>query len=373
MNIHKKRFWITSFTLIGSIIGAGFLGLPYVFSKSGFLIGLFWLVLLGGILCYSKLALGEVTLRTKEQHQLTGYAKKYLGEKGKAIAFFSMFFGIYSALLAYLIGEGQSLSLLFTGSLNNAFLFGFGFWLIMTLLLQEGLRGLKKVESWGVIAVIVTILVIFILFLPNVNLSNLNYIKTENLLIPFGVTLFALLGFVAIPELRREIKGSEKMLKKSILFGSIAPIIIYAIFSFAFVGVLGENVNEVATLSFDNIIIILGVFTMLTSYFVLSFALKDMFFYDFHKDRRLRFIFVSAIPLLLYAFITFFDLASFIMVLGIGGVIAGGVDGILALLMNMKAKRLGDRKPEYSIPINWLIGFLIMAVFIFGIIVELFL
>ncbi len=128
--------WVTSFTMAGSVIGAGILGLPYVFAQSGFFIGILWIVFLGVILTFSKLCLGEVTLRTKVKHQLPGYAEKYLGKWGKRIIYFSMFFGIYAALVAYLIGEGQSLSKFFTGGLEYSLLFGFGFWLIMTLLLR---------------------------------------------------------------------------------------------------------------------------------------------------------------------------------------------------------------------------------------------
>src|SRR5210317_1019409 len=101
----NKKFWATTFTLTGTIIGAGILGLPYVFARSGFLVGLFWLIILGGIITYLNLALGEITLRTKGRHQLSGYAKKYLGKKGERVARFTMIFGIYSSLLAYLVGQ----------------------------------------------------------------------------------------------------------------------------------------------------------------------------------------------------------------------------------------------------------------------------
>ena len=53
-----KKFWATTFTLTGTIIGAGILGLPYVFAKSGFLVGLFWLVVLGAIMIFVNLSLG---------------------------------------------------------------------------------------------------------------------------------------------------------------------------------------------------------------------------------------------------------------------------------------------------------------------------
>jgi hypothetical protein len=150
---------------------------------------------------------------------------------------------------------------------------------------------------------------------------------------------------------------------------------LYIIFSFVFVGVLGKNISEVATLSFGgtlgNILLLLGVFTMMTSFFVLSFSLKDYFIFDL-KKRKLIFFYVSIIPLVLYLLISLFNLAGFITVLGIGGAISGGVAGILILLMNIKAKKKGERKPEYSVPINWFIIGTLALIFLIGIFFELF-
>jgi amino acid permease len=371
MNVGKKRMWVTGFTIAGSVIGAGILGLPYVFAQSGFLIGVLWIVLLGIILLFGKLCLGEVTLRTKEQHQFPGYAEKYLGKWGKRIIYFSMFFGIYAALTAYLIGEGQSLSKLFTGGIEYALLFGFGFWLIMVFLLHEGLRGLKKVETWGVFAIVSIVFILFFWLLPSFNLSNISYVEPANFFLPFGVTLFALMGFSCIPELRMEIKGSEKLLKKAIFIGALIPIIVYIIFSFSFVSVLGREVSEVATLSFGKIVYVLGIFTMLTSYFVLSFVLKDIFIYDL-KKKKLKFWFVSFVPLVVYFAVSFFDVAGFVAVLAVAGIVSGGLNGSLALLINLKAKKLGDRKPEYSMSISWIVVIVIILIFALGIVTKLF-
>jgi len=375
----KKRFFATAFTLSGTTIGAGILGMPYVFSKSGFFVGVFWLALLGGIMLLINLYLGEISLRTRKFHQLPGYAGEYLGKTGKRIMFFAVVFGIYSALLAYLIGEGQSLSKLFFGHFDYSIYFVIGFWVLMTLLLREGLKELKRVEFYGVIAIIVIVLVIFFSFFPQINLGNLNHFDLSNFFFPFGVIIFAMLGFSSIPELRQEIRKHEKLFKKAIILGTLIPIILYFIFTLVFVGVLGKNVQQVSTISFGNITIVLGIFTMLTSYFVLSFSLRDIFLYDikpkhkyFVKKETLSFIFVSLIPLLLYLGVTFFNIGDFIHVLGIGGVISGGLSGILILIINSKAKKKGNRKPEFSIPINWILVSILSLVLIAGVVFELF-
>ena len=367
----NKKFWVTAFTLAGTTIGAGILALPYIFSQSGFFIGVFWLIVLGFILLLVNLYLGEIALRTKTTHHLPGYAGKYLGKKGEVLMFITVAFGIYSALLAYLIGEGQSFSILFFGNLDYSIHFAVGFWFIMTLLLSQGLKELKKIELWGVLIIISIIFIIFFKFIPDVNVSNFVQYDLSNFFLPFGVIMFALLGFTSIPELRMEIRGQENLLKKAILVGASIPVILYFIFTYVFVGVLGKTVEQVDTISFGNIIVILGIFTMLTSYFVLSFSLRDIFIFDF-KKKRWVFYFVSLLPLFLYLAVSFFELADFVKILGIGGVISGGLAGILILLTNLKAKEKGNRNPEFSIPINWLIIGILSLIFLAGIWFELF-
>lgn len=366
----SEKFLVTTFTLSGTIIGAGILGLPYVFSKSGFFIGTFWIIFLGLIMIYTFLCLGEVALRTRAKLQLLGYAEKYLGKKTKGLMFFALIFGIYSALVAYLIGEGESLSYIFTGSQNYSIYFAFAFWFLMNFLLKEGLKGLKKISTYGVSAVIFIVVLIAIIYSPEIKLSNLNETNFNYLFFPFGIVLFSLIGFNSIPELEMLIKGEEKNFKKAIIFGVLIPIILYIIFSFSVVGAFGKNVPEVATISLGKIFSLLGIFTMFSVYFILSFSLKDVCKLDLKLNKIFTFFLISMVPILIYLILFLFDKLSFINVLGIGGVISGGITAILILFMNKSAKKIGDIKPEYQMPINWLIIILLSAIFIAGIVFE---
>lgn len=86
----KSKFIPALATMVGTIIGAGFLGIPYVTGKSGFIPGAIWLIVLSLFMLLVNLYLGEVILRTKTTHQLTGYAKIYAGKFGKGLMFFSI-------------------------------------------------------------------------------------------------------------------------------------------------------------------------------------------------------------------------------------------------------------------------------------------
>jgi len=83
MKSEKKKFWVATSILVGMCIGAGVLGIPYVAAQAGFLVALVYILLIGAIILAVNLYMGEISLRTKGEHQLIGYTKKYLGEKGK--------------------------------------------------------------------------------------------------------------------------------------------------------------------------------------------------------------------------------------------------------------------------------------------------
>ena len=114
-------------TITGTAIGAGFLGIPYVVAKSGLFIGIVHMVVLGLLIMLINLYLGEITLRTRKNHQFPGYAKLYLGNIGRLIMLATMIFGIYSALVAYFIAEGQTLSFIIFGSQEQALAMSFLF------------------------------------------------------------------------------------------------------------------------------------------------------------------------------------------------------------------------------------------------------
>jgi len=370
----QKRgiFWAAVATLTGTIIGAGILGIPYVVAKSGLLMGILDMIILGTLILFVNLYLGEVILRTKGKHQLPGYAKKYLGTPGKILMLISSLFFLYGALTAYTIGEGEVLSFVFFGSTAFNLFFSIIFLIIMSFLVYSGLKALENGEKVGLVAVSVMILAIFFFFISKANIHNFNLVSSNPIywFMPYGVILFAFLALSALPEMREELCDNEKMFKKSIIIGSLIPIVLYILFVVAVYGFTGANTPEIATIALGKLPCVLAIFTMFTAFFALGVALKELFMYDFKIKHTNSFILAITPVFILSIVILIFHLTSFIKLLGLIGSIAGGLAAILVLIMVRKARKLGERKPEYKMPLSWIAIIILIAIFIMGIIYQ---
>jgi tyrosine-specific transport protein len=370
MNGDTRRFLSAIAVLVGTCIGAGVLGIPYVASKSGFFVSLFYIFFIGAIILLVNLYLGEVALRTKGNHQIAGYANKYLGKRGKIVAQIATLFGIYSAIVAYLLGVGASLSFLFFGNFNYIIVFGVSFGILMAGLLHRGMKALKRFERVGVTIILFLLVFIFAWFFRLINFSNLTTFDSNFLFLPFGVVLFALMSFHAVPELKIILNKDRKKLKKALLIGTFVSVVFYALFSFVVVGYMGTNTPEVATLALGPIFIILGVFTMFTSYLALGNALIENLEFDEKMSNFGAWFLTSFIPIILFLLVQYSGLFSFTMILSIGGVVSGGLTAVVVLFIIRSAKKNGDRKPEYSVHVNWFIVLALSLIFILGMVTQ---
>ena len=366
---YNRHFYAAIATLIGTIIGAGVLGIPYVIAKAGFLTGLVNLIVLGIAVLLLYLFMGEIVLRTRGNHQLTGYAEIYLGKWGKRLMVFAMVFGIYGALIAYLIGEGEALGAIFSST--NHLLFSMIFLVIVAALIYKGLRAIENSELVLSTLVVLIVILISAYAIPRIDTANLTAFSFSRIFIPFGVILFALAGTIAIPEMKEELVHNKELLKKAIIIGALTPTILYIIFSFVMVGSMGLGTTEIATTGLTEILgqkmFILGnlfaVFAMATSFLTLGLALKEMYHYDFHMSKNISWLLTVIPPLILFFLLE----KSFVGIIGITGGIAMGLEGTLVVLIYRKAKKIGARKPEYQLAKNSIIDYALILVFVMGI------
>jgi len=303
----KSKLFPAIATLTGTVIGAGFLGIPYVIAKSGFAIGLVHMVVISFMMLIINLIMGEIILSTNKIHHIPGYTSKYLGIKTKLFVFLISIFGLYAALTAYLLGEGDSLSFIFTGAINYSFIAGIVFWLLVAFISFRGIRSFKKIEPLAVIAVFVVILILGVVNFDKIDVSNLATVNTSFMFFPFGVVLFAFLGISAIPEMKRVLISHTKLLKRAIIIGSLIPLVVYIIFAIIVLGLHGTEIAEVATMSLGKVVTLLGIFTMFTAFLALNLALQDTFRFDFSLGFIPAWVLATVVPLGLFILVKIYN------------------------------------------------------------------
>ena len=255
---------------------------------------------------------------------------------------------------------------------------------------SHGCKGQKiaRRTATGRAAMIVTTLMILVvlgiglLYLSQINPNNYSGLPWQNIFLPYGVILFAFVGTAAIPELREELEKEKYKMKKAIFIGSSLPIIIYLFFTLIVCGLSGvtnfnalapnERIATVALSLYTSPYLglaanIFAAFAMFTSFIGLGYALKGMFEFDYHFKNLWAF-FLTIVPPLIIAFS---NLTNFIAVIGFTGAIAGGVDGILIMLAYWKAKRFGQRQPEYTLRVGKILTTILIIIFTGGIIYQL--
>ncbi len=376
----KKSFLFALSILIGTIVGAGIFGIPYVIEKSGIIPGFFYFLVLGGVVLLIHLFFGEIILRTEENCRLVGLSQKYLGNWGRRLITVSVIVGITGALLAFLILGGEFLKILLSPLLNlSSSEFTFIFWLVLSYFIFRGIKLIAPAEFFTNSLFFFIIIIILGFCLPKFDLTNISVFNLPSIFLPFGVLLFSLIGWSAIPEICNFLKnpGAKRNLKKIIVLSSIIVITLYLLFALAVIGVAGENVSQ-DTLS--GLIPFLGpqiiffialaaVITLADSFLALGLYLRNTFILDLKFPKITSTMITCGFPLILFLI----GFRSFIETIGFVGTIVGVIEGIAIILIFKKAKTKGNRKPEYSLKIPSILLYFLMLILILGAISQAFL
>lgn len=363
--------------MVGTAVGAGIFGLPYVFVRSGYGLGVCYVIVLGAILMLVNLAYGEVVLATKDSHQFPVYVEKYLGKRWKYLAIASMFIGFYGALAAYLLEVSHLLTALlqpFLGGTELIYLFCYTIVIASTLYI--GLRAVSNLEKILMIAMLSLVSILVIAGWPYLHVNNYVIVSGSSFFLPYGVVLFALSAASAVPDMKNILVKRLSKLKTAIIIGSCIPIVVYIAFTAIVVGITGASTTESSLVGLGQalgkpILIfgsIFGIITMSTSFLMLGLVLKEVYMYDFKWPPLAAWVSVMIPPLL----IVLLNWLSFIEILGISGALIGGLDGIMIMKMHRQIHANQDRHSEFTITQSRLVHAFSYIVFIGGITYEVY-
>lgn len=356
----KLSFWEGVAIIVGANIGAGILSLAYGAKNAGWPVLLFWIIVAGAFTTISMLYVAETTLRTKAPLQLSGLAEKYVGKLGSWLMFAAVLVNSLGALIAYTSGSGKILAQFFgvpeaVGSII--------FFVPSVAVIWFGLKATgvaEKVITFGM-GVLVLILITASIIGPGLKTEFILYANFKFAVPVFSLAIFAYLSQYAVPELARGFaNGGEKKLSKAIITGMFITGVLLALVPMSALGLSGpENVTEVVTIAWADALGQWAFFTangfallaMLTSFWAIgqSFLtnIVDKFKFPSETDKKYRFISLAlvAVPPFLLAYS---GLVGFVDALSIAGAFSGVIMAILPVMMINKARKEGDRNPEWT-------------------------
>ncbi|TAL20199.1 hypothetical protein EPN90_01535 [Patescibacteria group bacterium] len=363
-------------TLVGTVIGAGIFGVPYVYSKIGLLLGVTLTVILGGFLTLLLLLYAELLLRARRSMRLPGIADKFLGRRAAGVATVSTVIGFWASLLAYLIIGGSFLDVLFGRFTGWPLIYWqLLFYLVSGIVVISGLWAVARAEFW-LTGILLLVLVYFVgRLLPGVDFSYNFSADARQTVLGYGVILFALAGTGAVPAVRELLVRREKRLYQIIALGGLTTALMTGLFGLAVVGITGAGTTEQAIdglVSFlgENILLLgvtLGLLAVVTSFFTNGLYLLDTFRLDFRRSRPLAAVLALAPPL--FAF--FLGAQRFIAVIGFAGAVLGAFDSIIICLAYRAAQK--QKQPvrwPLKVP-GWLVWGL-LTIFSLGVLATIF-
>lgn len=363
--------------MIGAIVGVGVFGLPYVFAQTGFPLALLLLFIMGGLLTILQLMQAEVAIQTKGHDRLPGFVRRYLGTRWSWLSLVALAFGIWGAMLAYMIVGGKFLFLLLSPTIGGTeFLYALLVAVVAGSLIYRGLRFASKIEIVVVCALLFLFLFIIAAGIPHIQPSALLPVAFGRAFLPYGVILFSLAGVGIVPEIR-DVLGSRARLDlgRVVVVGMVIIVSLYALFSAVVVGVTGLGTTPVA---FDALVPMLGdvfrvvatslgTITLLSIYLMLGIELLNTLKFDFRAPHRFAWALTVLVPIGAYLL----GAREFITVIGFVGSVFAGALGILVALTYAKMKKSPVCQEHACLNFPRILTLLLILMFIGGIVYEI--
>lgn len=341
--IYDKEFLYGTSLLVGTIVGVGLFGLPYVALHSHFwwIIGYF--IIVGMMLMLLHHFFAEISIHAKHPHHLPGFAERYIGKWAKRLALVAESVGLYGAQLAYLIIGGNFLAQLFhMAETPYEQVFVFAFFAAGGFFVWRGIKSVAETEF-----ILLLMLILFVVGFFIFSIFSGSYMPTsigmkEAPLLPYGVIVFSLWGLSAIPEMNVLFKRQEKKINRMIMTAILVSIAIYVLFIWSVLSISGPATSEESLAGLRALIpaglfrfaLVFGLLTTFTSFLGIGVALQYTYHDDYNLPLSTSWFIAMGVPMILYLS----GFRNFLNAISISGSIGFTVVAIIIYLIYLRLK-----------------------------------
>lgn len=236
----NKRAIGSILMILGTSIGAGMLALPVVSAQENFLASSLCLILAWLVMTIGALSILEVNLWLKPETNFVSMARFTLGRAGQVVTWVIYLLLLYSLICAYLSGLSDLLQALLANfnlaiprwgaSIICLALFG---WVV-----YRGIDSIDLVNRGLMSTKIIIFIVLTSLVVSRIDLASV-FVGDYRVHIATLMVMLTSFGFATIiPSLRAYLDSDRRVLIKTVLVGSLLPLILYLIWIFVIQGIL---------------------------------------------------------------------------------------------------------------------------------------
>ncbi|NGX63032.1 MAG: Tyrosine-specific transport protein [Candidatus Anoxychlamydiales bacterium] len=384
-----KEFISVTLLIAGTTIGAGMLAIPLVTATAGFVPAMVITFFVWVFMFVTGLLFLEATLWMPKNANVLSMTGRFLGKKAKILSGSTFVFLYYCLMVAY-FAAGGPLFASFIDAIFQITLKGWAiyaiFGLFFGLIVGVGIKFVDRVNYILMVALFVSFFTLIAIGNKNVEIEKLFFQNWKTMLFAAPVLLASFGYHNVIPSLTFHFNQNPKLMRYSILAGTLIPFVIYILWQYLIIGAVPTNVIE-QTMKAGKPITealqaitgigwvqsmgrIFALFAIITSMLGVSFSVVD-FLGDglkmkrYGKDRFLLCLLTFIPPFILVSL----DPSIFVLAIGIaGGFGEAFLNGILPALLVWRGRYKDKLKSSFSLfggkitlSVILIVGFLVMV------------
>jgi tyrosine-specific transport protein len=339
----------------GTSIGAGMLALPVISSFAGFIPSFLLLVICWAFMFATAWLTLEVNLACPGDANMITMAGRTLGDVGKMVCWVVYLLLLYSLTAAYIAGSSPLFLQIFSslGWQAPTWLGPFPLLILFGLFVYLGTRSVDYVNRLLMIGLIFSYASLALFLPPRIQPELLHHADFSAIWMAIPI-VFTSYGFhIIIPTLSTYLNHNKRQLRRTILIGSLIPLIVYTLWELLILGVVpvtgeislqaaweaGESSSRVLNEILQNssisfFIQAFSFFAIITSFLGVSLSLSD-FLGDGLKMHRFTWgrecaCLLTFFPPLLFVFTC---QRGFLLALQYAGLLVAILLGVLPALM----------------------------------------